>query len=180
MNNDKKLKYWDECVKFHGHECPGLAIGYRAALYASDLFSKERSKDEEFVCVAENDACGIDAIQVILGCSAGKGNLLFHITGKSAYSFYDRLTGKSFRLVLKPGLVAGKDKEEIINFYKDIPIEEMFDIKKVNIELPVPAKIFNSYKCDNCGEITGEKWIHFENGKKLCPDCYRKYDRFNI
>ena len=21
---------WDKCVGFHGHECPGLAIGFRA------------------------------------------------------------------------------------------------------------------------------------------------------
>lgn len=30
------------------------------------------SKDEEIVCVTENDACGVDAIQVVLGCSAGE------------------------------------------------------------------------------------------------------------
>ncbi len=28
---------WDKCVAFHGHECPGLSIGYRAALYAAKL-----------------------------------------------------------------------------------------------------------------------------------------------
>ncbi|SDE82292.1 FmdE family protein [Sporomusa acidovorans] len=21
---------WDKCVEFHGHECPGLAIGFKA------------------------------------------------------------------------------------------------------------------------------------------------------
>ncbi len=52
-------------------------------------------------CVSENDACGIDAIQVILGCSIGKGTLLFHMTGKQAFSFYNRAAGKSVRLVLK-------------------------------------------------------------------------------
>ena len=39
---------------------------------------------------AENDACSVDAIQVVLGCSVGKGNLLFHMRGKQAYSFYER------------------------------------------------------------------------------------------
>ena len=28
---------WERCVAFHGHACPGLAIGYRAALYAAEL-----------------------------------------------------------------------------------------------------------------------------------------------
>ena len=64
---------WEKCVEFHGHSCGGLAIGYRAALYAKELLGTGRSEDEEIVCVAENDACGVDAIQVLLGCSAGKG-----------------------------------------------------------------------------------------------------------
>ena len=97
---------WKKCVAFHGHECGGLTIGFQAALYAIELLGLEAdekgciSGDEELVCIAENDACGIDAIQVILGCSVGKGNLLFHIRGKQAFSFYNRKNGKSVRLVL--------------------------------------------------------------------------------
>ena len=95
MNN------WEKCVAFHGHECGGLTIGYKAALYAIELLDLEFSDDEQVVCISENDACGVDAIQVMLGCSIGKGNLLFHMTGKQAFSFYDRSTGQSVRLVLK-------------------------------------------------------------------------------
>ena len=97
---DKK-ELWEKCVAFHGHECGGLTIGYKAALYAADLLELTFSSDEEVVCISENDACGIDAIQVILGCSIGKGTLLFHMTGKQAFSFYNRAAGKSVRLVLK-------------------------------------------------------------------------------
>ena len=93
---------WEKCVAFHGHECGGLTIGYKAALYAIDLLGLKFSDDEQVVCITENDACGVDAVQVILGCSVGKGNLLFHMTGKQAFSFYDRASGKSVRLVLKP------------------------------------------------------------------------------
>ena len=28
---------WDKCKAFHGHECGGLTIGYKAALYAIKL-----------------------------------------------------------------------------------------------------------------------------------------------
>lgn len=85
----KKLNedLWNKCVAFHGHECPGLTIGYRAALYAIELLGLTFSDDEQVVCISENDACGCDAIQVILGCSIGKGNFLFHMTGKQAFSF---------------------------------------------------------------------------------------------
>ena len=74
---DKKA-LWDKSVAFHGHECGGLTIGYKAALYAMELLDIDFSKDEDVVCITENDACGVDAIQAILGCSVGKGNLLFH------------------------------------------------------------------------------------------------------
>ena len=79
---------WQKCVAFHGHQCGGLTIGYKAALYAIELLGLTFSEDEQVVCIAENDACGIDAIQVILGCSVGKGNLLFHMAGKQACLLY--------------------------------------------------------------------------------------------
>ncbi len=65
------------------------------------LETEGSSKDEEIVCVAENDSCSVDAIQSLLGCSAGKGNLIFRMRGKQAFSFFNRQTGKSFRIVLK-------------------------------------------------------------------------------
>lgn len=50
-----------------------LTIGYKAALYAKELLDLDFSEDEQVVCISENDACGVDAIQVILGCSVEKG-----------------------------------------------------------------------------------------------------------
>ncbi len=50
---------WQQCVAFHGHGCGGLAVGFRAVLYAWELFGGDRaSQDEEIVCIAETDACG--------------------------------------------------------------------------------------------------------------------------
>ena len=101
MRSEEKKALWEQCVEFHGHVCGGLTIGYKASLYAMELLRLNFSQDEEVVCIAENDACGVDAVQVVLGCSVGKGNLLFHIRGKQAFSFFNRKTGKSVRLVLK-------------------------------------------------------------------------------
>jgi len=173
------MKTWQDCVAFHGHECGGLTIGYKASLYAIDLLKLEFSEDEQVVCIAENDACGIDAIQVMLGCSIGKGNLLFHIRGKSAYSFYNRKTGKSVRLVLKPK-PEGMTREESFAYYQACKPEEMFDVKEATISLPEKAKLFDSYVCQCCGEVTGANWIRISEGKKLCLDCCETYDRFNV
>ena len=173
------MKTWQDCVAFHGHECGGLTIGYKASLYAIELLKLEFSADEQVVCISENDACGVDAIQVMLGCSVGKGNLLFHMRGKSAYSFYNRKTGRSVRLVLKPR-PEGMTKAESFAYYQACEPKDMFDVKETTIALPESAKLFDSYICECCGESTGANWIRLAGGKKLCLDCYDSYDRFNV
>ena len=173
------MKTWQDCVAFHGHECGGLTIGYKASLYAIDLLKLEFSDDEQVVCIAENDACGIDAIQVMLGCSIGKGNLLFHMRGKQAFSFYNRKTGKSVRLVLNPK-PEGLTREDSFAYYQGCAPEEMFQVKEATIALPEKARLFDSYVCDCCGEVTGNHWIRLAGDKKLCLDCYQSYDRFQV
>ena len=173
------MKTWKDCVAFHGHECGGLTIGYKASLYAIELLNLEFSTDEQVVCIAENDACGIDGIQVMLGCSIGKGNLLFHMRGKSAYSFYNRKTGKSVRLVLKPK-PEGMTREASFAYYQACKPEEIFDVKETTIAVPETARLFDSYTCDCCGETTGANWIRLAGDRKLCLDCYESYDRFDV
>ena len=179
MANVNETELWEKAAAFHGHVCPGLTIGYKAALYAIDLLDLTFSKDEQVVCVSENDACGVDAIQVILGCSIGKGNLLFHMRGKQAFSFYNRKTGKSVRLVLKPNPKA-MTREESFQYYQSCDPSQMFDVKQTTIQLPEKARLFDSYVCECCGESTGANWIRLAGGKKLCLDCYESYDRFHI
>lgn len=172
-------KTWEDCVAFHGHQCGGLTIGYKAALYAARLLELTFSEDEEVVCVSENDACSVDAIQVMLGCSVGKGNLLFHLRGKQAYSVYNRKTGASVRLVLKPK-PREMTREESFDYYQTTAPEELFDVKKTEIRLPEKARMFDSVVCDCCGEITGTNWVRLCGGKTLCLDCCEDYNRFDI
>ena len=174
MDENKEL--WNKCVEFHGHACGGLTIGYKAALYAIEHMGLRLggggnagclSPDEEIVCISENDACGVDAIQVMMGCSVGKGNLLFHMRGKQAFTFFNRKNGESLRLMLKP-------------YYQSCQPAEMFDAMDAKLRLPEKARLFDSYACECCGEITGANWIRLAGGKKLCLDCYESYNRFDV
>ncbi|MEG0663292.1 MAG: FmdE family protein, partial [Anaerovoracaceae bacterium] len=161
--DEKKL--WEECVAFHGHVCGGLTIGFKAAIYALELMKTERAGDEELVCIAENDACGIDGIQYIAGCTIGKGNLLFRLRGKQAYNFYNRKSGKAVRLILKE---LGISKDKML----DMPAKDLFEITEVKFELPQNANIFKSYDCDLCGEKTADHFLRLQDGKKVCLDCF--------
>ena len=170
---------WDKCVAFHGHECGGLTIGYKAALYAIDLLELKFSPDEQVVCVTENDACGVDAIQVLLGCSVGKGNLLFHLTGKQAFSFYNRLTGRSVRLMLRRR-PEGLSRQDALSYYQSLEPKDLFDVMPARVKVPEPARLFDSIVCDLCGETTGSNWIRLQGDKKVCLDCFNPYNRFDV
>ena len=65
----REREYWEKAAGFHGHVCGGLAIGFQAARYAIKLLELTFSEDEQVVCISENDACGVDAIQAVLGGS---------------------------------------------------------------------------------------------------------------
>ncbi|PYG84344.1 formylmethanofuran dehydrogenase subunit E [Ruminiclostridium sufflavum DSM 19573] len=177
MDENKEL--WQKCAAFHGHVCGGLTIGYKAAIYAIELLGITFSEDEDVVCVSENDACGVDAIQVILGCSIGKGNLLFHMTGKQAFNFYDRKNEKSVRLIVKKK-PEGMTREQSFDYFQGLEPCEMFDVKDAKILLPEPARLFDSYECECCGETAGANWIRIQSGKRLCVDCSTKYNRFDV
>lgn len=83
------MKKFKDVVDFHGHACPGLAIGYKVALFALKNLGN-RASDEEFVAIVENNSCAVDAIQLITGCTFGKGNLIFRDYGKQVYIFIRR------------------------------------------------------------------------------------------
>ncbi|MBS6644931.1 MAG: TraR/DksA C4-type zinc finger protein [Clostridiaceae bacterium] len=179
MMRDENRELWDRCAQFHGHVCGGLTIGYKAALYAMELLKLDFSEDEEVVCISENDACGVDAIQVILGCSIGKGNLLFHMRGKQAFSFYNRKNGEAVRLVLKER-PKFQSKEESFRFLQASDPKDLFLVKQPSYQVPERARLFQSYQCDCCGEMTAEHMLRLQGDQKLCLDCYAAYDRFHV
>ncbi len=171
---DEKL--WNECIKFHRHVCPGLAIGFKASEYIRELFGIRASIDEEIVCVTENDACGVDAISYVLGCSLGKGNLIFRDYGKNAYSFFHRNTGESIRLV-KKDVNQDFSREESLRYYLETDPIDLFDIKKPHYPLPKRASLFKAQKCTSCSETTAEHRLRLVDGKPFCLDCYDEYTR---
>lgn len=173
MNNE----LWEKAIAFHGHVCGGIALGVRASMEAIDRLNIRFSKDEELVCVTENDACGVDAIQAILGCTMGKGNLIYYGTGKMAFNFYNRSTGESFRLMAKPKQAGGPKGQEYIDYVLNGPLEEIFDVMPTRYELPEPAQSLNNVTCEVCGEAAPETKMRIQNGKHVCLECFQDYNR---
>ena len=192
---------FDTAVKFHGHVCPGLSIGYRVATLASNRF-KDWSEDEELVAVVENRSCAVDAIQVVNGCTCGKGNLIFKDYGKHVYTFFKRGDKKALRIVLKPDAIPQDDRhtalfaklragtaslEEEKEFRTsheaksrkvlEMPEEELFWISEVDTEPPEKAKIYPTVICSECGEGFMEPLGRIRNGKIVCIPCFEEINK---
>ncbi len=170
-------EFWDKAVAFHGHECPGLAIGVKACEAAIEKMGIEFSPDEEIVCVTENDACGVDAIQALLSCTFGKGNLLYRGTGKHAFSFFNRVNGDKLRLCMKARNTEGMERDKWKEYILHAPIDEVFDFSEPKFTLPERARIFQTVVCDLCGEGAPDHKMHIQEGKTVCEDCFKPYNR---
>lgn len=187
-----------EIQEFHGHMCPGLAIGIRAAEIALDQVGKHAT-DEEVVAVVETDMCAVDAIQYLTGCTFGKGNLLHRDFGKNAFTFIRRSDGKALRVVTKPEAWGDPDSEHSQLFAKvraggqatpeererferlhtararailESPIDRLFEVKEVESRVPRKARIHTSLPCEECGEMVMETRIRKFGGKDLCIPCF--------
>jgi formylmethanofuran dehydrogenase subunit E len=184
------------CVDFHGHICPGIAIGYRAARAGLDWLDEGRASDEELVAVVETDACSVDAIQVLSGCTFGKGNFFCKDYGKQAFTFMSRGSGKGVRLALRSEATqlperhkalldrirAEKATEEERAEYQELhlqrarhiltrPLEILFTVTRGDFALPEMAKVEPSRPCEACGEPTmGSKLVEID-GRYLCGGC---------
>lgn len=187
---------FEECVAFHGHACPGLATGYRVATAAMRTLGVARPYDEELVCVAETDACGVDAIQVVTGCTAGKGNLIMRDYGKHAFSFFSREGQHAIRIIVSRGNMPGQSEMDTLRKkvfsgtadpgeqarFKDLmqatlerilvaPEHEILTIQEIQDKPPRKARIFKSVTCARCGESVADARTRVVDGSRVCIPC---------
>ena len=160
---------------FHGHLCPGIAIGVLAA----KLFLKygfEHSPDEELVAVVETNNCSVDALQAILSTTYGKGNLIHNDYGKNNYTVYSRKAHKAIRLSLKPSILEDKklSRDQKIQKLLSLEPEAIFDISEVEYDPPDMAIIEDSVPCDVCGEFTMSSRIMNYQNRNICIPCYKQ------
>jgi formylmethanofuran dehydrogenase subunit E len=186
---------FNDAVKFHGHACPGLALGYRVAERALKEFGL-RARDEELVAIVENNSCAVDAIQFFCGCTFGKGNLIFKDYGKQVYTFIKRPESEAIRIAVKwesppedpetaamwDRYAAGDRSPEVTAAVQDRKARrmkgvleaddaELLEVKRISVQLPAPASIFKSVTCAKCGEKVMEPRTREVDGQLFCIPC---------
>jgi formylmethanofuran dehydrogenase subunit E len=192
------MKTFDDVINFHGHACPGLALGYRVSRYALSKLGK-RALDEEIVAIVENDSCAIDAVQVMTGCTFGKGNLIFNDFGKQVYTFIKRKTGRGIRISIQwqppeetgaektmwKRYMAGERSQDVLSavharktkkIYSILKAKdrELFKVVQGKMPLPKEAHIFQSLTCTRCGEKMMESRARVKDGRIVCIPCFER------
>ena len=171
---------YEQIVRFHGHECPGIAIGYRMAVAAMESLGVTQADDEELVAIVENDACGVDALQCVTGCTFGKGNLVFHDYGKQVYTLYARSLGKAVRVLYHgkrtpKGLAA--NRHALTKWILSATNGSILSLTDASIPEPEEARVLKSIPCAFCDEMVMESRTCELDGKPTCIPCHEEQQR---
>jgi len=188
---DMKLK---RIADFHGHLCPELVIGYRAALYAQKWLLLNLVDTADLRVIAENTTSAVDAIQQLTGCTFGNGRLVALDYGKHAYTFLP-MEGGGLRLALKEvGLpsaafidlearlqgpqVTLRDTavyqaclDERVATLLHLPDEALWDRHPALVAWLPPVPVSALIPCRRCGELVAPPRLVETRAGAVCRPC---------
>jgi formylmethanofuran dehydrogenase subunit E len=186
------------CGMLHGHYCPFSALGVKAAARAMRELGAGSTGMEKLVAIVETNNCFSDGVQIVTGCSFGNNALIFRDYGKTAFTLARR-TGRGLRISVRADRVMEERSPETTELFDKVVVqrsgdeeeekrlgelwrelsfrvlelsdEQVFDLKKVDVEIPSYARIFASVKCSVCGENVMEPRVRMKGGQPLCLAC---------
>jgi tRNA-Thr(GGU) m(6)t(6)A37 methyltransferase TsaA len=158
---------------------------------------------ENTLVIVETNNCFADGLQVVTGCTFGNNALVFDDLGKTAATFAVR-GGKSVRIAVKAefwemlhkelpdfgplfekviknrqgseqdtrdfAVMSRKASFRVVEF----PFDQVFALSHPKPNLPTRAPMFDTAKCDQCGEGVMQTRTMRANGKTLCLACGAK------
>lgn len=183
----------------HGHFCPFVALGVKAAVRAMKELGVSSTGMEEVVAIVETNNCFSDGIQFVTGCSFGNNALIYRDYGKTAFTLAKR-SGEAARVSVKADNRFLKEREpEAMKLFRKVvaerqgteadqrrlkelwqrasfrmlgvPDEQLFTVKRVTVQVPAYSRIFVNVKCAVCGENIMEPRARIKDGKPICIPC---------
>ncbi|GAB4231791.1 MAG: FmdE family protein [Deltaproteobacteria bacterium] len=195
-------EYLEAGLQFHGHKCPAMPMGLRAGAAAMNRLGVGRAKDKELSAVVElgDDHCShcfADGIQMVTGCTFGKGNLRKAGYGKFGVTLVDRESGQAVRVVPKaeaqakmkqtpffleyrlkgvpPSRVPDAVVDPLIGQVMGAPEDGILNVgRPFPMDIGKPSETFASFVCDRCGETVVEKYGRVVGERKVCIPCQEK------
>lgn len=188
-------------MAFHGHKCPAMPLGYRAAQAAMKALGVERSQDKELYVISETGkghaaGCFLDGIMSATGCTYGKSNIEKRYYNKMAFTLIDvpgkcairvRLKDEFFGNMLNSPFVAQRQLgvapqdiparivDPLVDKVMTIPEDMFLEVgPKEPYERPKGKGCFDTDLCVICAErVFVDKLSETASGR-MCVPCQEK------
>ncbi len=186
----------------HGHKCPAMPLGLRVGAAAMNALGVARSGDKTLVALVElgDDHCSHcfgDGVQMITGCTFGKGNIRQLGYGKFGLTLVDKTTSRAVRVVPKaevqmatkqtdffqkyrmqgvpPSQVPDEVVDPLIERVMTTPESDLLDVGDVfAYDTPLKGESFDSFICERCGDVVVESYGRIAHGLKVCIPCQQE------
>lgn len=177
----------DECVRLHGHLCPGQILGVRMAVLGCHLTGIEdpRGADRKRLLVwVEIDRCVTDALSAVTGVRLGKRSLKFLDYGKVAATFLNLSENRAYRIVAKeesrdladalyPAVENKKERQMLT--YREARESDLFKVEAVRVDLDdfeKPGRPRRRIICAQCGEgVNDGRDLADGLNRRVCRPC---------
>ena len=194
--------YYEAGLTLHGHKCPAMPMGLRVGAAAMNALGVERAKDGQLLALVElgEDHCATcfaDGVQMITGCTFGKGNIKKLHYGKWGVTLVEVTTGRAVRVTPKAEAMLANKQTEFFKEYRekgvpaskvpagvveplvervmDAPDEKLLTVGQVfQYEIKHRPHSFSGLVCDECGEMVVEGYARIVGDKKVCIPCQEK------
>jgi formylmethanofuran dehydrogenase subunit E len=191
--------YYEIGLALHGHKCPAMPMGLRAGAAAMDKLGVERASDGQLVALVELGedhcaACYADGVQVITGCTFGKGNIRKLNYGKWGLTLIDKKAVRAVRVTPKAEAMAANKQTDFFQKYRmkgipasQAPAEVVQPLVERVMKAPAAqllvisevfeyhwkelATAFESFVCESCGEMTVESYGRLLGAQRVCIPC---------
>jgi formylmethanofuran dehydrogenase subunit E len=154
---------------------------------------------EEILAIVECNNCFADGVQVATGCTLGNNSLIYLDLGKNAVTLVRRGDWKGVRVYVDSDRLRSlyfsedalrlfekvvvkregtrEDQEKLRKLWTEIGLslastpEDLFKVEEVRVAEIERAPIFESVKCEGCGELAMATRVREVDGKRLCLGC---------
>lgn len=136
---------WELVIDFHGHTCPGIALGYRIAQLALREMGIRPTPDSECLVKAYIQSCAVDAIQVLNRATIGRRALIIEEAHKHVYQFHFTGTEEILQFTIGPKVL-----ERLTTFKSENSSENLSPREKQNKMLEGVQYILTLEEADFC------------------------------
>jgi formylmethanofuran dehydrogenase subunit E len=194
--------YYEHGLALHGHKCPAMPMGLRVGAAAMNALGVERAKDGQLLALVElgEDHCATcfaDGVQMITGCTFGKGNIKKLHYGKWGVTLVEVATGRAVRVTPRAEAMLANKQTEFFKEYREkgvpaskvppevveplvqrvmsAPDEKLLSVGETfTCEIEHRSHSFAGLVCDRCGEMVVEGYARLVGDKRVCIPCQEK------